>query len=108
MDGLRKRRRPVSASDLVRVATTGGAPTAASCALCHLFSAADQCSALEHRRSADEHRGEDKSIADIHQCPACELKFLNRTELDSHWADEHPQRAQIEAESAEVPDDSSP
>lgn len=46
-------------------------------------------------------------MAGVHQCPACELKFLNKSELDYHWADEHPQRAQVEAEPGEGPDDSS-
>lgn len=26
----------------------------------------------------------------VHQCPHCELKFLNRTELEYHWAEDHP------------------
>ncbi len=28
-------------------------------------------------------------MANVHQCPACELKFRNRTELDYHWAEDH-------------------
>ncbi len=47
-------------------------------------------------------------MADVHPCPACELKFLNKSELDDHRADEHPQRAEVEVESGEGPDDSSP
>lgn len=44
-------------------------------------------------------------MPEVHQCPACELKFLNRTELDYHWAQDHPQRTQAEAESPEDPDE---
>lgn len=29
-------------------------------------------------------------MADVHQCPFCELRFLNKTELESHWAEDHP------------------
>jgi hypothetical protein len=29
-------------------------------------------------------------MSDIHQCPACELRFLSRTELDDHMRKEHP------------------
>ena len=29
-------------------------------------------------------------VADVHQCPFCELKFLNRTELEFHCAEDHP------------------
>ena len=47
-------------------------------------------------------------MGDVHQCPDCELKFLNRAELDHHWAEEHPQRAAVESESREVPGESNP
>jgi hypothetical protein len=27
---------------------------------------------------------------DVHQCPRCELRFVTRTELEDHLAQEHP------------------
>ena len=29
-------------------------------------------------------------MTNVHQCPACELRFRNRTELEYHWAEDHP------------------
>jgi hypothetical protein len=29
-------------------------------------------------------------MADIHQCPRCELRFLSRNELRAHLAEAHP------------------
>jgi hypothetical protein len=37
-------------------------------------------------------------MTDVHQCPACELKFRNKTELEYHWAEEHRPPAQVEVE----------
>ena len=28
-------------------------------------------------------------MTDVHQCPGCELRFRNKTELEYHWAEEH-------------------
>ena len=33
---------------------------------------------------------ENSHVADVHQCPFCELRFLNKTELEFHWAEDHP------------------
>ena len=31
-------------------------------------------------------------MADVHQCPFCELRFLNLSELQQHIAFDHPDR----------------
>ena len=47
-------------------------------------------------------------MADVHQCPDCELRFLNRTELDYHWVADHSRPAEVEREPTETGDDSRP
>jgi hypothetical protein len=37
-------------------------------------------------------------MADVHQCPRCELRFRNKTELDYHWAEEHAPQPPVERE----------
>ncbi len=29
-------------------------------------------------------------MTNVHHCPACELRFRNRTELEYHWREDHP------------------
>ena len=41
-------------------------------------------------------RREAETMADVHQCPFCELRFVNLAELQFHIAQDHPER--------EVPD----
>ena len=43
-------------------------------------------------------------VSDVHQCPRCELKFLNRTELEFHWAEDHPP-VEVDVDQEERPDD---
>ncbi len=37
-------------------------------------------------------------MTEVHQCPACELRFRFRTELEYHWAEEHQPVPTVEQE----------
>jgi hypothetical protein len=45
-------------------------------------------------------------VSNVHQCPRCELKFLNKTELEFHWAEDHPS-VDVDVDQKERPDDAS-
>ena len=37
-------------------------------------------------------------MAEVHQCPRCELRFRYRTELEYHWREEHEPVPEVERE----------
>lgn len=38
------------------------------------------------------HRRDDGRMSDVHQCPFCELRFVNLAELNFHIQLDHPDR----------------
>ncbi len=47
-------------------------------------------------------------MTDVHQCPGCELRFRNKTELDYHWAEEHVPPVEPEVEPVQAVDQEPP
>ena len=43
-------------------------------------------------RDGPSHRRDDGSMSDVHQCPFCELRFINLAELNFHIQLDHPDR----------------
>ena len=54
--------------------------------------------------------GHNRRMSNVHQCPACELKFRNRTELDYHWAEDHAPPVEVDPRPAPegIPEDPRP